>query len=387
MKALVMCLSDPSGDPRPNRIIHLLSKNGYSVDILSYRIVGNVPVVKKFSVQKPSQEIFPRTVRFIRAVVSSTLARLKFIPFQIAEYVNNQRYKLLVHEKELNTEDYDFITVEDLHLLPLAFRIRKDAKILFDAREFYTKQFEESFLFRWFEFPFRDRLCRQYLQYCDQLITVSSGLADGYFKDFGVHMEVIRSTPSYFEIPVQATNKNKIRMVHHGVANQNRGIENMIEIVSQLDNHFTLDLYLIGPDSYITFLKELSSNCDRICICNPVPFDEIVPMLNRYDIGLYYLEPLGYNVTYNLPNKFFEFIQARLAIAIGPSPEMAKLVNEFQCGFVAPKFSLESMAKTLQMLTTEDIDKAKLKSDQAAKQLCFEVEGKRLLELVDKIHS
>ena len=38
---------------------------------------------------------------------------------------------------------------------------------------------------------------------------------------------------------------------------------------------------------------------------DPVPFDEIIPMLNKYDLGFYYLEPKGFNVTYNLPNKFF----------------------------------------------------------------------------------
>jgi hypothetical protein len=30
-----------------------------------------------------------------------------------------------------------------------------------------------------------------------------------------------------------------------------------------------------------------------------------------------------------LPNKFFEFIQARLAVAIWPSPEMSKITKTF----------------------------------------------------------
>ena len=54
---------------------------------------------------------------------------------------------------------------------------------------------------------------------------------------------------------------------------------------------------------------------------------ELPRMANDYDVGLYLLPPTNFNQRYALPNKFFEFIQGRLAIAIGPSPEMAKLVE------------------------------------------------------------
>ena len=105
-------------------------------------------------------------------------------------------------------------------------------------------------------------------------------------------------------------------------------------------------------------------------------------MLNSYDIGLYYLEPTGFNVTFNLPNKFFEFIQARLALAIGPSPNMAEVVRQYQCGFIAEEFSIESMVNTLKDLTSEKIDLAKKNSDIAAKDLCYEKESERLLNLI-----
>jgi hypothetical protein len=35
---------------------------------------------------------------------------------------------------------------------------------------------------------------------------------------------------------------------------------------------------------------------------------------------------------------FVEFIQARLAVAVDPSPEMARLVQRYGCGVVAPDF-------------------------------------------------
>ena len=68
-----------------------------------------------------------------------------------------------------------------------------------------------------------------------------------------------------------------------------------------------------------------------------------------------------------LPNKFFEFIQARLAIAIVPSPEMARLTREFDCGVVAEDFSSLSLARALTGLTAQGIDWMKRGADRAAR--------------------
>ena len=109
--------------------------------------------------------------------------------------------------------------------------------------------------------------------------------------------------------------------------------------------------------------------------------------LNSYDIGFYYLEPKGFNVTYSLPNKFFEFIQARLAVVVGPSPNMVEIVREFDCGFISEEFTVDSMIETLQSLTPEVIDRMKRNSDRAARELCYEKEGKKLLALIESDSS
>jgi hypothetical protein len=69
-------------------------------------------------------------------------------------------------------------------------------------------------------------------------------------KEFGVDAEVYRSTPLYVDHPVHPTDPERIRMVYHGAANRNRRIENLIEIVSLLDDRFSLDLILTGNLRY-----------------------------------------------------------------------------------------------------------------------------------------
>jgi len=112
---------------------------------------------------------------------------------------------------------------------------------------------------------------------------------------------------------------------------------------------------------------------------------ELSQRLNQYDIGMDLLPPNSLNNRFTLPNKFFEFIQARLAVAIGPSPEMAKIVNQYGCGVVSGDFSPESLARELSALTSRRIDGLKLRSHEAAKDLCFERSAEILFAEIDRL--
>ena len=53
--------------------------------------------------------------------------------------------------EEVAKENYDLIVVENLELLPFALRTESIVKVLFDAREFFTKEFEKSIRFKIFD--------------------------------------------------------------------------------------------------------------------------------------------------------------------------------------------------------------------------------------------
>ena len=96
---------------------------------------------------------------------------------------------------------------------------------------------------------------------------------------------------------------------------------------------------------------------------------QIVETINQFDIGLYILEPYSFNGLMALPNKFFEFVQGRLAIAIGPSPEMMRLVNKYNLGIVSDDYSPQTMAKLLNNLSAEKIQFFKEQSNRSAYEL------------------
>jgi hypothetical protein len=160
----------------------------------------------------------------------------------------------------------------------------------------------------------------------------------------------------------------------------------MIFLMDLLDERFSLDFMFVPNDRpYLSRLERLARSRPRVGFKKPVPMTQIVSVLNEYDIGLFLLSPRAFNYRMALPNKLFEFIQARLAVAVWPSPEMARLVREGDCGVVARDFTVESMADALNSLSPQDIKKFKEHSHQAASRFSAEQNRQFMLDLVQKL--
>lgn len=380
LKAIVLCLADPSGNPRPRRVIELCHTLELDVSVMGYPLTQPFYLQKHFILPSPSPSLIHKILRRLWGTAGALL------PFEKGRiFCEAQRFGFTEAKNPVHGEEFDLLIVEDLQLLPLAFEIRGDGKILFDAREYYPRQNEGELWFDLFERRRRTQLCRDYLTRCDAVVTVSEGLRREFLNEFGVDAKVYRSTPSYIDFPAHATNPEKIRMIYHGAANRNRRLENLIEIVSLLDERFSLDLILTGNPRYQQELRRKAASMERVGFPAPVPFEEIIPTIGKYDIGFFYCEPSTFNLQNCLPNKFFEFLQARLMIAIGPSPDMAELVNEYRCGVVAEEFSVQSMAKALNSLSAAKIDEYKQGSDKAARELCFEKERDKMISILNKL--
>lgn len=380
VKVLVLCLSDPASDPRPRRVIELCSSLGFDVSVMSYASRETSLGVTRYNLRAPSPNLLSKIVRRLWGTVSAIL------PFESWRmFCDKRRFELAGAKDLLEGKRFDLFIVEDLQLLPLVFEVRQGGKVLFDAREYYPRQNEGELWFDMFDSRRRVQLCSCYMTRCDAVITVSEGLRREYFDEFGISAGVYRGTPNHVDLPVHNTDPRCIRMVYHGAANRNRRIENLIDIVSLLDDRFSLDLILVGNPRYRQELRRKAADMKRINFIEPVGFEEIIPTIAKYDIGFFYCEPVTFNLANCLPNKFFEYIQARLMIAIGPSPDMAEIVHEYQCGIVAEEFSVHSMAKAFNALTADDIDEYKRNSDKAARELCFEKESGKLVSILKKL--
>ncbi len=130
-------------------------------------------------------------------------------------------------------------------------------------------------------------------------------------------------------------------------------------------------IYLTGTGTpYYDSLRELAVELGpRITLNSPVSVEDLVPTLNGYDIGLFLLPPATTNYKLALPNKFFDFVQARLGVVVGPTEEMARRINTFNVGAVTKDFQLESLVETLDGLSKPQAEKWKNNSEAAAREL------------------
>ena len=363
-RALVICAADPAKNPRPNRMLKWLAPH-FDLTAICLRSEA-LPEANCLPLPRPS----PRGALLRRLRVAFELKTRRYHP-----RIWQPGLQLLADRARALRPS--FIVVHDLTLLPLALAIRGPrgggCRVLFDAREFYTRHFEDSAFWRFFFQDYNSHLVREFAHEADVMVTVNAGLAAEYQREFGLACGVLPSFPTPRKLDPSPVAPHRVRMIHHGNAAPNRRIELMIDLMRVLPERFSLDLMLIGLDSrYGRSLRRLAHNLPSVTFRDPVAFEQIIPESNAFDIGLYLLPPTGFNTLHALPNKFFEFIHARLAVAIGPSVEMSPYVRRFGCGVVADDFEPASLARLLTPLSADDIARLKSASHRAAAALSTE---------------
>ena len=356
---LIIAFSNAERDPRVHRQIKFLSNN-FKVSVVAFTpsYIENV-------------DFFPVSYFKASSYIQKFRRALSLLFGKGEAYA--KRYALEEKQAVLN-KHFDLVICNDAEPLPLAFELAKGTPVLFEAHEFYPRQFEQALKWRVFFKKYLTRLCQTYIPRCAGVTTVCQGLAEEYKRVFGVLPLVVRSIPPAQDLAPQLPKADLVRLVHHGGANPARRIELMLELMNLLDERFTLDLMLVGEGQYYEKLRKLALSTPRVSWLEPVPMPEIASRINGYDLGIYILPPANFNSEYALPNKFFEFIQARLGIAIGPSPEMARLVQQYDLGVVAQDFTPQALASKLNALTMEDIMRFKQNAHKAAEELNAEVE-------------
>lgn len=215
--------------------------------------------------------------------------------------------------------------------------------------------------------------------------TVVKALAEQH-SQFGFNSTIIRNVPSLpsIEIKCKETDPENINLVYHGIASPTRSTDLLIKTLALCDKRYKLHLIPVNHKSiYVSKLRNLAGRIapGRVAFYSPFEPQEIVQEISKFDIGFFPLPQKNYNYLIALPNKFFEFIAAGLAVAIGPSPSMAEIVREYHCGKVASSFSPEDLAGLLNGTTPEEWDQMKAASLAASQTLNAEIEMQKLLDL------
>lgn len=285
----------------------------------------------------------------------------------------------------MDNEGIDLFVANDIDTLMVTLDIAKGRPVFFDAHEFFPRE-NEAFLWRFVLSGYKDWQCRTFVKRADSFSTVGPGIRDGFRAHYGLDPIIIKNAPFYNCMDPTKCLDGKIRLVHHGSAAPGRGLEELVDMMRMLDRRFSLHFYLVGPDTYLNMLKKLARDVD-VAFHKPVRTNDLPIELNQYDMGLHLAQPVNYNNQYCLPNKFFEFVQGRLAVGVGPTPDMASLVREHNLGVVSRDFSSRAMARELNGLEIKDIEKFKGNAHRAARELSFEPSAEIFMSEVGRLLS
>lgn len=368
-KVLVISFSNLNTDARVKRQISFLKSMDFEITALCYDGPKDLNVIK----------IQPPNLSLPYKITSGVCLLLRFY---------DKAYHLLYGQKLSMDSKFDLIIANDVEALPLAFQLRGNAKIVFDAHEYAPRHFENKLSWRIFFQGFNTFLCHKYIPQTDGMITIGEGIAKEYEKHFGVKPTIITNAPPFHLLAPRNATDQKIKLIHQGIANPSRKLELMFEMMNYLDDRFQLDLMLMEPTfssgkKYLEQLKTMASRRKRINFVAPRSTDELIPALNEYDIGIVLIPPVNFNYRNTLPNKFFECIQARIALAIGPIPEMKKITEQYNIGVVSEDFSPKALAAKLSSISIEALNTMKRNTSAVAENLNAEKNKFLFRELIN----
>lgn len=278
-----------------------------------------------------------------------------------------------VKQQVVESGPFDLVVANDARALPLAFAAAGEAKVFADMHEWAAEERATILVWRVLVGPYMEHLCKKYLPRTVAVTSVSSGLAGLYTERYGVATEIVRNAADFQDLAPSPVHPNRIQLVHSGTADPERNIMELIEAVDRLGERFTLDLYLLEvPGGHLEAIRKRADATPRVTVHPPVPPETLPKVLNQYDLGvfLYPLKTLSH--LYHLPNKFFDFVQARLGLVFSPAPEIDAHIGKYGLGLITGDTTADALVDALRDLTADDVNRFKAAADQAAHALSSE---------------
>lgn len=272
--------------------------------------------------------------------------------------------------KLLRGREFDAVIANDIEPVGLALEAFGPDRVHADLHEYYPGLQDEDPAWVKLRQPYYRWMVSHHPARAASATTVSTTIAQRYRDEFGFECGVVENArPDAHLAPTPV--HDPIRLVHAGASLPNRSIEQMMRAAAHASVNVTIDLFLTGSGTqYYRRLCRLAEELGpRVTIREPVSPDSLVSTLNQFDVGVHILPPRPTNNYLALPNKFFDFVQARLGIIVGPTPEMEARVRRYDIGEVTTDFSEDALVAAIDHLDADQVRSWKFNANRAAMEL------------------
>lgn len=273
----------------------------------------------------------------------------------------------------------------DWSMLPCAARLAQEEGGIYgyDTHEFAVEEYAEKPKWRLVHRPLVAALENAFIRNAAIVSAVSEGIAERLDQRYRLPQRsmTVRNTPAYEAVSFRPTGE-RIRVLYHGLVAIGRGLEQAIDSVTAWRPEFDLTIRGPGDLAYVDELRqriERSGIAGRVSLVPPVAMTALVREAAAFDIGFFALPGHSRHNEFALPNKFFEYVMAGLALCVSELPEMARLVRQYDLGVTIPRVLPGDIAAAINRLDRAFIDRCKRRALVAARELCWERESGRLV--------
>jgi glycosyltransferase involved in cell wall biosynthesis len=389
--ALIISLTPVTDEPRVRRQALALHEAGWRVSVAGLR--GRQPAPEFWRrIEIAHTELGLGLRHTVRSSANKYLSRFSRSAAERAYWLAVNYEGIYQHLAYVNPGNYDLVLCHDWFTAPVAARLGAKLEVPFsiDIHEYARGQYMKQGRLRWRERPWCHALQKRFLPRAGALTTICDGIADLLQEEYSLaeRPTVIRSFAQRQELPLRETGE-RINVLYHGVLAPTRGLEQAIASVPLWRPEFHLIVRGGSDPAYVAALREQAERVgasDRVTIEGPVPASEMIERANAdADIGFFVQPDLSPQKRFTLPNKFFEYVTAGLALCVADLPEMARFVHEHDLGLLVPEPTAQAIAAAINSLDGAAIDRYKRNSLEAAKVLDWNLEKEVMLRLSGRL--